>query len=75
MKKLLLYIVILFTLSSCHMRPFNVLNKEQMANVIFDLHLTESTIAIRGSGTRRIEKQTYYNHVFEKHHITKQQFD
>jgi hypothetical protein len=46
-----------------------------MVVVLLDVHVAEAAMKIVDSSAKRIEKQEYYNTVFEKHNITKEQFD
>jgi hypothetical protein len=75
MKRVLLcYVLCLILLSGC-VRPWGVLSHDEMVAVLFDVHLVEAAMKVVDAQAKRIEKQEYYNSVFEKHNITKQQFD
>ena len=71
----LLFLIFVLLLSGCNIKPLSVFNKEKMADIIFDLHITESTIAMRKSSLKRVERQAYYNSVFAKYNTTKEAFD
>lgn len=75
MKQSLLYILLLILLSGCGMRPWGILSHDEMVNVLLDVHIAEASMKILDSRAKRIEKQEYYNMVFEKHNTTKEQFD
>ena len=73
--KLFLILSFILLVVSCNMKPFNVMNKEKMADVLFDIHMTEASISVHDNGFRRLEKQTYYESVFKKYGINKEEFD
>ena len=75
MKRSLLYFLLLIFLSGCTLRPWGVLSQEKMVAVLLDVHIVEATIKTLDSNSKRIEKQEYYNTMFAKHGITKEQFD
>ncbi len=74
MKNRVLYILLLILLSGC-MRPFGVLSHDEMVAVLLDVHVAEAAMKVVDGSAKRIEKQEYYNVVFEKHHTTKEQFE
>ncbi|MBO5086706.1 MAG: DUF4296 domain-containing protein [Paludibacteraceae bacterium] len=74
MKNRVLYVLLLILLSGCG-RPWGVLSHDDMVNLLLDVHVAEASMKILDSGAKRIEKQEYYNTVFEKHNTTKEQFD
>ena len=57
------------------MRPWGVLSHDEMVAILLDVHVAEATMKVVDSRAKRIEKQEYYNIVFEKHNTTKEQFD
>ena len=65
--------ILLFT--ACDRRPSDVMDKRQMAEVLTDVHLAESAVAQSEWKSSRAHKQLYGNSVFEKHGITKEDFD
>ncbi len=75
MRNKVLYVLLLILLSGCSMRPWGVLSHDEMVAVLLDVHVAEAAMKIVDSRAKRIEKQEYYNQVFEKHNITKRQFD
>lgn len=75
MKQSLLYILLLILLSGCSVRPWGVLSHDEMVDVLLDVHIAEASMKILDPRAKRIEKQEYYNMVFEKHNTTKEQFD
>lgn len=75
MKKTILYLFLLLLLSGCGMRPWGILSYNAMVDLLLDIHIAEATMKILDPTAKRIEKQEYYNTVFEKHHTTKEQFD
>ena len=75
MKKTILYFFLLLLMSGCGMRPWGILSPDEMVDILLDVHISESAMKILDPTARRIEKQEYYNTVFEKHHTTKEQFD
>ncbi len=68
-------VVVLLALSSCQLRPMHILSREEMVDILYDIQLTESTVkSIYPRSTQR-EKQEYYDAVFKKHNITREQFE
>ena len=57
------------------MRPWGVLSQDDMVAVLLDVHIAEAAMKVVDTSAKRIEKQEYYNTVFEKHRTTKEQFD
>jgi len=73
--------LLLVLFSSC--RPRGVLSREKMANVLFDIHLTEAAVSesnmpIPETWTRGMEtayfKDMAYRSVLRKHHLTQEEF-
>ncbi len=60
----------------CNKRPENVLNSKEMESFLFDMYLLEASLHTgnRFYKTPR-EKQFYYEALFEKHQITKSDYD
>lgn len=75
MKHIYTYILLLLLLSGCTLRPLGVLSQDEMVDVLLDVHIVESAIKTLDSNSKRVEKQEYYNEMFAKHGITKEQFD
>lgn len=75
MRSRVLYIFLIVIFVGCGVRPWGVLSQKEMVAVLLDVHMAESAMKVLDSGAKRIEKQEYYNLVFEKHNITKEQFD
>ncbi len=76
MKRVLLCCVLcLILLSGCSMRPWGVLSHDKMVAVLLDVHIAEAAMKVVDTSAKRIERQEYYNTVFGKHNITKEQFD
>lgn len=57
------------------MRPWGVLSSNEMVAVLLDVHVAEAAMKVVDTSAKRIEKQEYYNIIFEKHNTTKEQFD
>jgi hypothetical protein len=74
MRNRVLYVLLLILLVGCG-RPWGVLSHDDMVDVLLDIHIAEASIKILDLGAKRIEKQEYYNKIFEKHNTTKEQFD
>lgn len=66
--------IILIFLSACSNRPKGVMSKSEMRTFLTDLHLLEGTLTTRYELNDR-EKAYYYQVLFEKHHVTKAEFD
>ena len=75
MKRICTYILLLLLMSSCGFRPWGVLSQDDMVAVLLDVHIAEAAMKVVDTSAKRIERQEYYNTVFEKHHTTKEQFD
>lgn len=74
MRNRVLYVLLLILLVGCG-RPWGVLSHDDMVDVLLDIHIAEASIKILDLGAKRIEKQEYYNKIFEKHNTTKEKFD
>lgn len=80
--RLILGCCLLFVLfSSC--RPKGVLSRKEMANVLFDLHLTEAAVSgtyttVPENWTKGMEKDYFkdmaYRSVLRKHHLNEEKF-
>lgn len=75
MRNKVLYVLLLILLSGCGMRPWGVLSRNEMVAVLLDVHVAEAAMKVVDTSAKRIEKQEYYNIIFEKHNTTKEQFD
>ena len=75
MRNKVLYVLLLILLSGCGMRPWGVLSSNEMVAVLLDVHVAEAAMKVVDTSAKRIEKQEYYNIIFEKHNTTKEQFD
>lgn len=75
MKNRVVYVFLMLLLVGCTTRPMGVLSHKEMVEVLVDVHIAEAVIKTVDTSAKRIEKQEYYNTVFKKHNITKQQFD
>lgn len=77
--KNLIYIVFLFgilIIPSCNKRPKDVLDKNQMENILVDIHIAEGIIDEYPSQYRSSEeKQRIINGVLYKNQVTKGRFD
>ena len=67
---------LLLVLASCSNRPKGVLNQEDMANILTDMHKLDGTLVERGvMFSNDSTKMKYYNFVFAKYSISKANFD
>lgn len=65
---------LLLLVISCHVEiPEHVLQPEKMEEVLYDYHLTQSMGTTLGSADYK--EKLMYTHLFDKHNITKEQFD
>lgn len=74
----LFFLLILFLavmVVGCDVCPSSVLPPDKMADVLFDVHRAEAAISVTASYIPAVEKQEYYNSVFSKWGITKEDFD
>lgn len=75
MRNKVLYVLLLILLSSCDMRPFDILSEDKMVAILLDVHIAEASMSIMDPSAKIIERQEYYNTIFRKHNTTKEQFD
>lgn len=68
----LLFVLLLALFAGC---SSSHLSHDKMVDLLFDIHLAEATIKVRVYNYRTIEKQEYYNRIFEKHGVTKEEFE
>lgn len=62
-------------LYACDNTPKGVLSKSDMADVLYDYHLTQSMLNYMPQKEREEMSQQYIDAVFEKHGITEEEFD
>ncbi len=68
--------VIALSLLSCDGRPKNVLNKDDMTNILFEMHkLDGSLIAKNIYYVQNSEKEEYYKSILDKYNTTQADFD
>lgn len=72
--RLMIFGLIFSGLFSCN-RPEGVMSQGEMRDFLTDLHRLDGTLAVRFSGATEREKVYYYNALFQKHGITKANFD
>ena len=75
-------ILLIFLLFGCHPnnkknKTANVIPKQEMIKILVDVELAEAAISYKQgkNGPPEFYANYYYKAVFQKHHITKQQFD
>ena len=75
-KILLIGIVASLIFWSCNGRPAGVLNKNDMTNILFEMHKLDGSLDVKGLsyGSNR-EKDNYYKSILEKYNITQAEFD
>lgn len=71
-RKYLWVLPVMFVVAACGRR---VLSQREMTDILFDIHRTEATLKVLTPNMTRIERQEYYNSIFEKYDITKEDFD
>lgn len=75
-KKFVLLLFVFFVLAACENRPEGVLNKEEMADFLTDLHKLEGSLnANLQTNVNNQQDIYYYNALFKKHGITQAIFD
>lgn len=75
MRKTLTVVLLLVCVLSCK-NKVDVLTEDQLVDVLVDYHLAEGVVFSPDKTTKNhSEKLEVYNHVFEKHGISKQYFD
>jgi len=72
MKKIY-YILIFSVLCSCS--KFGVLKSEKMEDLLYDIHVAETTMNIKKVPSTKEIRRSYYDYIFEKHHTTRKQFE
>lgn len=66
----------LISISSCESRPKGVLNKNEMTNILVEMHKFEGAIEVQGIYTDQSElKNKYYKSILEKYNTSQAQFD
>ncbi len=57
--------------------PENILKKEEIIPVIIDMHIADATLISQQLDNKetRFKGENYYEMVFQKHNITRKQFD
>lgn len=74
-KRALLCIIMLTGLSACLVKvPSDIIQPEQMEELLYDYHLAQ-TMGYDLPGGERYKQKLYEKYVFEKHHITEEEFD
>ncbi len=69
------FILVLCLLASCRVnRPDNVLPPRKMEQFLYDYHLAQS-MALDLPSNERYKRELYFNYVFQKHGISKQDFE
>lgn len=70
-----LLMMILFCLSGCSSKKVP-LDEERFTSLLIDLHRTDGTLSVAGSGGgNELKNYAYYNDVFNKYGITRADFD
>jgi hypothetical protein len=56
--------------------PPDVMNKEQMENILYDMHLAEGIVGYQSSGLDSNARKVlgYYEQIYKKNNLTKEQF-
>ncbi|MCI7729665.1 MAG: DUF4296 domain-containing protein [Bacteroidales bacterium] len=65
----------LLCLTSCDIRPWSVLNKQEMEDLLFDIHLAETIFQVYKPNYSKEEKQQIFEGIFEKHNTSKETFE
>ncbi|MFW5975068.1 MAG: DUF4296 domain-containing protein [Bacteroidota bacterium] len=77
----ILILMMVFSIFSCSEkekeRPEVVLSESEMVEVMVDVHLAEAVLTRKRGENQEVEdlSDKYYDEVFDKHNITKKQFD
>lgn len=76
-KFFILSVLFLIILSACGNRPRWVLSEDKMEDVLYDIHIADAEVEMDYTyfNENKDRKPELYNTVFEKHGITKEQFD
>jgi hypothetical protein len=72
--RFMIFGLILSGLFSCN-RPDGVMSQSEMRAFLTDLHRLDGTLSVKFSGATEREKVYFYNALFQKHGITKSEFD
>ncbi len=73
-KKLLAVLLAALFMTSCGGDKDNVMSARKFAAVLYDYHLAQS-LSLDLSLSNAYQQELYYNYVFEKHGITRDEFD
>ncbi|MFT3753027.1 MAG: DUF4296 domain-containing protein [Paludibacter sp.] len=74
--KLFIIVGAFILLSACDSRPKGVLSKNDMVNILADLHTLDGSMAAKGLHYNEFDlKNEYYISVLDKYKITQAQFD
>ena len=74
-KYILGFSLLFVLLSSCSIKPSGVLSQRQMVDVLFDIHKADATISVTSPYRTAADNREYYNRVFAKWNVTKENFD
>ena len=73
---LLIGIVVALIFMSCNSRPDGVLSRDDMANILYEMHKLDGSLDIKGiSYNQNNEKADYYKSILDKYNITQAEFD
>ena len=76
MKRLLYILLLLILLSSCAIRPDEVLSNKEMVSLLVDLHCAEGILQVAGYNYgHESEVEQYYQVILDEHGVTQAQFD
>jgi hypothetical protein len=68
-------LLILFTACGQKKTPDGIIEKSEMANVLFDMHITDAYLnQVQNNDTMLMEAHTRYNYIFKKHQIDSAKF-
>jgi hypothetical protein len=76
MKKTLFFIIILITILSCkdNDKPKNLIKKNQMVDLLFDMHIANKTRNIKTLDKKTKSKDKYFSGIYEKYQIDSTRF-
>ena len=76
MKRLLYILLPLLFLSSCALRPDEVLSNREMVSLLVDLHCAEGILQVAGYNYgHESDVEQYYQVILDEHGVTQAQFD
>jgi hypothetical protein len=76
MRKIVIFVVVLFLMGTCQEKPSYVLNDKKMVDMLVDIHIADVMYRLKSLPPRYEEADTaLYTDIFNKYKVSKKQFD